>query len=521
MTEAEQLTETEEQSTRARTSALALVDVHKSFGGVRALVGATVECHRGEVHGVIGENGAGKSTLIKILAGAVRAGAGQVTLGGRQLQLKSPKDARDAGIRTVFQELSLIRHLSVAQNLFYGAEPDVRLGRISVRSLRTEARRVLAQYGFSRISPDSLVSELPLADRQILEIVKALISKPEVLVLDEPTSALFPDQVEWLFGVVRKFAKQGGIVVFISHRMAEVEELCDRVTVLRNGEDVGHGPMSEMPEDRLVELMLGRRIERIYTRSERAGRVQDEVVLELGAFGAPPRLHDINIEIHRGETIGVGGLAGQGQSELFLALYGARRSHGKVTLNGRRGHLTSPSHALASGVALVPEDRASEGLCLSLSIKDNIALGNLRSISRGPLIVPKREQSLVRSCIDSLGIKLRSPRQEANSLSGGNQQKLLLSRVLASHPSLLLLYDATRGVDVGTKTDIYELMQEQCRQGVGILFYSTDAWELANMADEVLVLHDGTIRVRLSGAELTAEQIIAAAVGGGKQETAE
>ncbi len=519
MTETEQLTETE-QSTGAGSTALALVDVHKSFGGVQALVGATVECHRGEVHGVIGENGAGKSTLIKILAGAVHADSGQIVLAGRQLQLRSPKDAREAGIRTVFQELSLIRHLSVAQNLFYGAEPDVRLGRIGVRSLRAEARKVLAQYGFSRISPDSVVSQLPLADRQVLEIVKALIAKPEVLVLDEPTSALFPDQVEWLFGIVKEFARQGGIVVFISHRMAEVEQLCDRVTVLRNGEDVGHGPMSDMPEDRLVELMLGRRIERFYARSEQAGRVRDEVVLELEAFGAPPGLHDIGFKLHRGETIGVGGLAGQGQAELFLALFGARRSHGKATVNGKRARLASPSHALASGIALVPEDRASEGLCLSLSIKDNIALGNLRSISAGPVIIPPRERTLVRSSIDSLRIKLRSPRQEANSLSGGNQQKLLLSRVLASHPSLLLLFDATRGVDVGTKTDIYELMQEQCRQGVGILFYSTDAWELANMADEVLVLHDGTIRVRLSGDELTAEQIVAAAVGGGKQETA-
>ena len=518
MGETEQLTEAE-QSTSARSPDLALVNIHKSFGGVRALVGATVECYRGEVHGCIGENGAGKSTLIKILSGALHADAGEITLGGRLLHVRSPHDARKAGIRTVFQELSLIPHLSVAQNLFYGAEPDVRLGRISVRSLRAAARKVLAEYGFPGISPDLVVSRLQLADRQILEIIKALISKPEVLVLDEATSALLPKQVEWLFKTVREFASEGGIAFFISHRLAEVEALCDRVTVLRNGEDVGHGLMTEMPEDRLVELMLGRRIERLYPHSEPAGRVRDEVVVALEHFGAPPRLHDVSMEVRRGQIVGIGGLAGQGQSELLLALYGARRSYGQMTLNGRQVHLRSPSQALASGIALVPEDRASEGLCLSLSVRENLALGNLHTISRGPLISPRREQRLVRSSVNSLHIRLRSPRQEASSLSGGNQQKVLLGRVLASDPSLLLLYDATRGVDIGTKTDIYQLMHDQCEQGVAILFYSTDASELANMADEVLVLHDGTIRARLSGAELTEEQIVAAAVGGGKQAT--
>jgi ribose transport system ATP-binding protein len=320
--------------------------------------------------------------------------------------------------------------------------------------------------------------------------------------------------VQWLFDTVRDFAAKGRVVVFISHRLAEIEALCDRVTVLRNGKDVGHGPMAEMPEDKLVELMLGRRIERVFPQSDRDSRVQDDVVCELEGFGSAPRLHDVDLKIKRGEIVGVGGLAGQGQADLFLALFGARRSSGRATIAGRHVHPKSPSQALSAGIALVPEDRASEGLCLALSIRDNISLGNLSRVSRYSLISARRERQLVRNAVESLHILLRDPRQEANSLSGGNQQKVLLGRILAGQPDLLLLYDATRGVDVGTKSEIYQLMLEQCARGVGILFYSTDASELANMADRVVVMHDGTIRARLAGAELTEERIIAAAVGG-------
>jgi ribose transport system ATP-binding protein len=278
--------------------------------------------------------------------------------------------------------------------------------------------------------------------------------------------------------------------------------------------------MADMPEDRLVELMLGRRIERVFPQSDPAARVREEIVCELEGFGSPPRLHDVDLTIRRGEILGVGGLAGQGQAELFLALFGARRAHGRVAVGGRRVRFRSPSQALAAGVALVPEDRASEGLCLALSVRDNISLGNLGRVSSASLISARRERQLVRSAVDSLHIAVRHTSQEANSLSGGNQQKVLLGRVLASRPDLLLMYDATRGVDVGTKTEIYELMHEQCAGGVGILFYSTDAAELANLADRVVVLHDGTVRARLAGADLTEERIVAAAVGGGARDQA-
>jgi ribose transport system ATP-binding protein len=407
----------------------------------------------------------------------------------------------------------LIPDLSVAANLFYGMEPSVRAGRIDRRALRRGAAHALDELGVTGLDAARNIRELGLAERQTLEICKALVRKPQVLVLDEPTSALLPEQVEWLFARVRAFAEGGGIAVFISHRLEEIENLSDRVTVFRGGVDVGTGAIGEMPEERLVELMLGRQIERFYPpatdKTEPAG-----VVCDVVSLSAPPRLRTVSMSIRRGEIVGIGGLQGQGQLPLFLALFGARRSTGDVVMNGQKLRLRRPADALKAGIALIPEDRATEGLCLSLGIRDNISLGSLKSISAAGLIIPPKERSLVRRMIQRLQINLRNVQQEASALSGGNQQKVLLARILALEPSLLLMYDATRGVDVGTKTEIYQLMREQCEKGVAILFYSTDVAELSNIADRVIVLHDGMVRAHLEGAELTERRIIAASVGG-------
>lgn len=500
----------------SRTSSpdLVLDGICKSYGGVVALNSATLECRTGEVHGLVGENGAGKSTLVKILAGGVRADEGMVTLDGRTLRLGSPANARAAGIATAFQELSLIPHLSVAANLYYGQEPRSPLGRISFRKLGNASNEAFARYGLHPVDPHRPVGELRLAERQTLEILKALLLEPRVLILDEPTSSLLPEQVQWLFERVRAFAAEGGVAVFISHRLAEIEELCDHVTVLRNGTNVGSASTSDLPEPALVELMLGRRIERFFPRSVPSGRVRDEIICSLRGFSAPPDLHEVDLDVRSGEIVGVGGLEGQGQAALFRALFGLRGWTGEAVIDGRAAHLGGARRALKTGVGLVPEDRASQGLCLSLSIRDNISLSALSSVSRRGIVRRKDERELVRGAISRLSIKLRSPMQEVGSLSGGNQQKVLLARVLATSPTLLLLYDATRGVDVGTKTEIYELMHEICRSGVGILFYSTDAAELVNMSDHVVVLHDGRIRARLAGEDMTEENIVAASIGG-------
>ncbi len=355
---------------------LVLSELHKAYGGTRALRGASLRAAAGEVHGLVGENGAGKSTLVKILSGAVRPDAGTVTLAGAELRPRSPQEARRAGIGTVFQELSLIPDLSVAANLLYGIEPRVRAGRVATGALNAAAREALTRFELPVGDVTRPVRELRLAERQVLEIVKTLLREPRVLVLDEATSALLPEQVAWLFALVRRFAADGGCALFISHRMAEIEQLCDRVTVFRAGEDVGAGATAELPEERLVELMLGRTVERIYPAKAPAAE-QAPVVCELRGVGAPPRLRGVDLTLRRGELVGVGGLDGQGQAELFGALFGTVPMTGTVVLDGRELRCASPAQALDAGVALVPEDRAAEGLCLTLGVRDNVSLGNL------------------------------------------------------------------------------------------------------------------------------------------------
>jgi ribose transport system ATP-binding protein len=498
----------------ASRRSLSISGLRKSFGGVEALRGANLTCVGGETHALIGENGAGKSTLVKILSGAVRPDSGEILVNGERLAVSSPREAREAGIATAFQELSLIPDLTVAGNLFYGIEPRVRAGRIDRRALRQSGAALLERFGVEGVDAGRQVRELSLAQRQVLEICKALVREPSVLILDEPTSALLPEQVQWLFAKVRDFARGGGIALFISHRLEEIENLCDQVTVLRGGVDVGTGPISEMAEARLVELMLGRPVDRVFPEPA-PQPVTDEVVCEITDLASPPRLRGVSLAIKRGEVVGVGGLQGQGQLALFLSLFGAIRSSGKVTMKGRAVRLRHPRAALDAGIALIPEDRASDGLCMTLSVRDNISLGSLAEISTAGFVNRSKEKGLIAFAVAQLNVAMRNLRQEVAALSGGNQQKVILGRVLAQRPSLLLMYDATRGVDVGTKAEIYKLMREQCASGTSILFYSTDVTELVNLADRVVVLHDGRIRAHLEGEEITESRIVAESVGGG------
>ena len=499
------------------TAGLRAHGIEKSYGGTQALRGAALTCLPGEVHALIGENGAGKSTMVKALAGAVRLDAGEVLLDGSKLDLRSPGQARAAGIGTAFQELSLVPDLSVASNLLFDREPR-RLGRISLRRLRDEARAALDGIGLGDIDPAASVRELALPERQLIEIAKVMLTDPHVLILDEATSALLPSQVTWLLERAREFAARGRVVVFISHRLDEIERVSDRVTVFRGGIDVGGGPTSELPEADLVELMIGRRLERFYPPPLAPPR--DEVLCELRGFGAPPKVRGIDLEIHAGEIVGIGGLQGQGQLELFLALYGVGGHQGEVVMEGSALSLSSPADALSAGIALVPEDRATDGLCLTLSIRDNISLGNLGAISRRGFVSSALENALVNGAVRDLQVQTTDVRQEVLALSGGNQQKVLLGRVVARAPVLLLMYDATRGVDVGTKHEIYELMRAECARGRAILFFSTDAGELVNLADRVLVLHDGVARVELAGDDLSEAAIVAASVGGRRESAA-
>ncbi|HMK22537.1 MAG TPA: sugar ABC transporter ATP-binding protein [Terriglobales bacterium] len=505
----------ESRSESPRSSDLVLSDLSKAFGGVVALRDASLHARSGEVHGLIGENGAGKSTLVKILAGAITADHGEILYRGSEVTLGTTAAARSLGVATAFQELSLVPDWDVATNLLYRDEPSIKAGRVNPHASRRAAAAAMKQFGVVGIDPGRRVSELRLAERQMLEIMHALMAEPNILILDEPTSALTPEQVWWFFEQVRAFVTSDRLVLFISHRLEEIESLCDRVTVLRDGRNVGSGPISEMPERRLIELVAGEAVEQALAQGidQPEGSADTPILAKLDGFASPPDFQGIDLEVRQGEIVGVAGLEGQGQLELFLALYGARKSTGQAFLGGKRLRLGSPAAAIAQGVGLVPHDRGL-ALCLSLSIRDNLTLGSLRAISRFGLIIREKESRIVHRAMTALRVRARGARTIVETLSGGNQQKVLLGRVLALQPKLLLLYDATRGVDVGTKAEIFNLIREQARAGVAILFYSTDVTELIAMCHRVVVLHDGSVRAELSGIAVTEQNIIAAAIGG-------
>jgi ribose transport system ATP-binding protein len=397
-------------------------------------------------------------------------------------------------------------------NLLYGTPGLARWGRLNMRRLMAEAEEKLAGLGLQRLDPHALVRDLTLSDRQVLEVAKVVLRKPRLLVLDEATSALLPKDVEWLQQIASGFARDGGAVVFVSHRMQEVMSFSHRLTVFREGRDVGSGPVANFGHDDLIELMLGRRIDSNFP--ERPAEIaRTAPLLDVSGLKSGRRLTGVDLRLYPGEILGVGGLQGQGQRDLFLALYGAQPLSGAVKIGTANADLRSPAHAIATGIALIPEDRGTEGLFQSLAIKDNILVGNLGSVSRAGLLFGGGPARLVARMLATLQVKLRSPYQEVGGLSGGNQQKVLLARALAQEPKVLLMYDPTRGVDVGTKTEIYRLMREQCARGVGVLFYSSDAAELAGVSDRVVVLHDGRIGAELEGDALTEESVVRAVVG--------
>jgi ribose transport system ATP-binding protein len=494
-------------------STLTVTGLHKRYGAVRALDDAALTVAAGEVHALLGENGAGKSTLIKILSGAVRPDAGTIALDGRELRIRSPRDAAAAGIGTAFQELSLIPDLTVAQNLFFGREARTPLGTVRRTRVEVAARALLDELEIERIDVGAPLRTLPIAQRQLIEIAKALAREPRLLILDEATSALAPAEGEWLLRLARARARAGAAVLFISHRMPEIRAIADRVTVFRNGTDVGGGTIEEISDDEAVRLMLGRRVERLYP--PRGERPPGEVVLAARGLRLGRRLDGVDLELRRGELLGVGGLQGQGQRELFNVLAGATRGAGSIVLDGRELTLASPRQALAAGIALVPEDRQREGLLLDLSIRDNVALPVLDRVSHGPFIDGGAELRLVERVAQRLQVTPGSWGRDAGALSGGNQQKVVLAKSLVAEARVLLLYDATRGVDVGTKSEIFALLRELTADGVSILFYSTDLQELTNVCDRVAVMSDGRIGGVLEGEALTDENVLRLSVGSG------
>ncbi|GAN53136.1 sugar ABC transporter ATP-binding protein [Tanticharoenia sakaeratensis] len=489
------------------------IGLSRAYGGVRALHNASLAVLPGEVHALVGENGAGKSTLIKVLGGRVRPDSGEIRLRGTSVSFSGPEAAHRVGVQTVFQELTLLPSLTVAENLFLSREPRSRLTHlIDRRAMGRRAEELLTGMGIDHIDPLAAVEDISLSERQLVEIVRAISHEPDILFLDEPTSSLVEREVVWLFEQIRRLRARGTAMVFTSHRWNEVRSIADRITVFRNGGDVG--TFTDISEDDAVSLMTGRHVETLYPPVP-ALTASAPIALETHHL-ASAHLHDVSLQLHAGEILGVGGLAGHGHRALFFTLFGAdRATSGTITVAGKQVSIRSPHDAMKRGVgiALVPEDRKTEGLLLRMSVRDNMTLAILRGrLSRMGFLRRAEEKRLSSDLSRQLRIKTAGPHIAVGSLSGGNQQKVLLGRWLLAEPRILLLYDVTRGVDVSTKAEIYALIHRLAAEGKAILFYSSDAEELAHLTHRVLVMREGRIAAALEGNAITAEAIVSAAV---------
>jgi ribose transport system ATP-binding protein len=486
--------------------------VSKRYGGIAALSRAEFRAAAGEVHALLGENGAGKSTFIQILAGAVQPDEGVINFGGAPFRAADPSAAQAAGISAVFQELSLIPDLTVEQNIWFRRERLSPLRTIRRKALREKTYELFARYAFPAIPPDQEVRRLTLAERQVVEIAKALARDPKVLILDEATSSLAPRETEWLLGLATRFAGEGKLVIYISHRLQEVRQVAQRVTVFRNGQTVAAHDTAAVSDDEIIAEMLGRRMDRLYP--ERRDTATGKVALKVRGLAAGSRLRDIDFDLMQGEVLGVGGLQGHGQRELFQALFGIGRAKGSIELWGREMTARGPRQALTGrdGLALVPEDRRGQGLLLSKSVRENLTLAVIPRFSSGGVLSSRREKALVDEMMTFLRIKARTPDQIAGTLSGGNQQKVVFGKMLLTEARVLLLFDPTRGVDVGTKGEIFVLMRDLAAQGYAILFYSSDLPELVHVADRVAVMRNGQMAAILEGEGISEDAILRAAM---------
>jgi ribose transport system ATP-binding protein len=497
-----------------QTPLLALSRISKRFGGVLALDNVDFAASTHSIHAILGENGAGKSTLIKVIGGAIRPDTGNVALAGAEIQLQTPRDSIRHGIACVFQELSLIPDLSVADNICITDAPR-RFGLVDVKSQLRRTEALLASIGCEDINPRLRVKDLPLSRRQLIEIAKALGRRPRILILDEATSALTAADAERVYRIVRDLRQRGLAILYISHRMHEIEDLADTCTVFRSGSHIASFRRGAHDAHEIVQMMIGREITQVYPAKPAAPAGDRETVLSVDRLSWSNRLSDITLSVGRGEIVGLGGLDGQGQRELLLGLFGVlRETSGTVALDGRPIHVNGPAAACAAGLrlALVPEDRKTEGLVMNMSIRENMTLAALDRISRRFLIDRGTESKLVSDAAQALQIKAATLDAPVGSLSGGNQQKVVLAKWLMTEPRVILLLDPTRGIDVGSKEELYRIMRRLADAGAAILFYSTDYEELIGMSDRIVILYQGRIVRELSGEAITEANIVAASL---------
>jgi galactofuranose transport system ATP-binding protein len=498
---------------------LEVVGVSKVFPGVRALDDVSFTLRPGEVHALVGENGAGKSTLIKVLTGVYQPDGGELTYQGTAAKFDTPMDAQRAGISTIYQEVNLIPLMSVAHNLFLGREPRTRLGLIDVARMNREAAEILARYGVTADVRRQL-GTMALGAQQMVALARAVMIEAKVVIMDEPTSSLEPREVETLFGVIRDLHAQGIGIIYVSHRLDELYQICDAVTILRDGKVVHTGSLADLERIRLVSLMLGRDMSEVrragftaFSGGQGAGdgaaAAEAAPVLRVTDLNSRHKLHDISFDVRPGEVVGLGGLLGAGRSETIKAIGGAYPlDGGDIQVDGKDLKRPTTVAAVKAGIAVQPEDRKAEGIVPGLSVRENIALAVLPRMSKLGLVSDKKIDAIVDKYMTRLQIKASSPDQRVGDLSGGNQQKVLLARLLATNPKVLLLDEPTRGIDVGAKAEVQSLIDELASEGLGVVLVSSDAEELVEGADRVVVLRDGVVVGTLIGDNVTTEDLL-------------
>lgn len=489
---------------------LALSQIDKAFPGVKALDHACLNVYPGRVMALMGENGAGKSTLMKVLTGIYSKDAGTIEYQGQPASFKGPRDSQQAGISIIHQELNLIPQLTIAENIFLGREKTSAFGRILWQEMYAEADQLLARLNVKH-SAKTLLGELSLGEQQMVEIAKALSFESKVIIMDEPTDALTDTETASLFNVINELRDQGCGIVYISHRLKEIFEICDDITVLRDGKFIGQCQVSETDEDGLIEMMVGRKLEEQYPRID--VEPENKVCLEvIGLTGSG--IHDVSFTLRRGEILGISGLMGAGRSELMKVIYGALPSErGVINLNGRTINPVSPQDGLANGIAYISEDRKGDGLVLGLSVKENMSLCALDKLTKGIQIQHGAEATAVEDFIQLFNIKTPSRNQIIGHLSGGNQQKVAIAKGLMTKPKVLILDEPTRGVDVGAKKEIYQLINKFKAQGMSIILVSSEMPEVLGMSDRILVMHEGRISGEFDAKQANQENLLACAVG--------
>ena len=493
---------------------LEMENITKSFPGVKVLQGVTLQIQAGEVHALMGENGAGKSTLMKILMGIYTADEGSMKMHGRPMVNKGPKDAMQHGISMIHQELNPVRDIMVFENVFMGREPRTAMRRVDKRRMIAETRRLLADLNIA-IDALAYMRDLSVAQCQLIEIVKAISVGAKVIIMDEPTSAITDREVDTLFEQIARLRQQGVAMIYISHKMDEIFRICDRITVLRDGQFIGCDEARNLGQQTLIRMMVGRDITDVFPKADAE---IGEVILEAKDIQLGRKVRDVSFQLRRGEVLGIAGLVGAGRSELVETIFGIRhKTGGQIFKNGRELRITHPRHAIRNGIALITEDRKTTGLDLIASVQDNITMASLGRVSRGGLLHKNQEKKAARRYIQALRVKAPDEKVLAGNLSGGNQQKVVIAKWLMTEPDVIILDEPTRGIDVGAKRDIYLLIGEFVKQGKAVIMISSEIPEIMGLSDRVLVMAGGRLTGELTREEFSQERIMTYAAQFGKE----